>query len=476
MRLIGRTREQRALEYCEASDKSELVCVYGRRRVGKTFLVEQTLSPYFAFHVVGSKNAKTATQLRQFGLELADRGDPGNDAPADWREAFNRLYKTITAPDAPKSPHGKSVVFIDEFPWFAKQRSDFLSAFAAFWNRHSASGQQLLVVICGSATSWIIENMLDSSDELAARVTESIFLEPLTLAESEEYFISSGFDWDRQTILDAHMVFGGLPFFFSLMHPHQSLWENIDRLCLGPRSRLRSETTILLESTMRKSKIYVELFSLLARHKYGMRKQEACDALGYSTSQFIAAIDEVTRCGYVREYRNLSKPRHPKYIQLMDPFILFHYHFIAPTRGEAPKSWSDFATETGRYANWRGNAFEIVCLYHVAQLKRALGINGIETKEYPWASERKAGGAQIDLVIERADRITNLCEMKYTNGPFELDRKSAESLARKREVFKEEAGAKQALKTVVVSVNGTTGNHDGEIAMKIGLDDLFFPA
>lgn len=473
MDMIGRKSESDWLERCESSDKSELVCVYGRRRVGKTFLVERTLGPYMAFHVVGSKDASTASQLREFGLELADRGDGNPAPPQDWREAFNRLYKVVTGPEAPRSPHGKAVVFIDEFPWFAKQRSDFLSAFSAFWNRRSASGRKLLVVICGSATSWIIEHMLDSAGDLAARVTESVFLEPFTLAETKAYFDDRGFGWDEQTVLEAQMVFGGLPFFFSLMHPHMSLWENIDRLCLGARAQLRSETMVLLESTMRKSKVYADLFALLAQHKYGISKRDACDLLGYSQSQFIKAVDEAARCGYVREYRNLGAPHHPKYVMLVDPFILFHYRFIDPREGEPPRRWADFVSDQGRFHSWRGNAFEIVCLYHVGQLKAALGIAGVETKEYPWRSARREGGAQVDLVIERADRVVDLCEMKFTDGPFELTAAVEQALARKRDVYRQETGAKAAVKTVLVSVNGAAGNRGGSIAQTIGLAELF---
>lgn len=473
MDLVGRRSERKTLEYCESTNKSELVCVYGRRRVGKTYLVEQTLSPYFAFHVVGSKNAKTSEQLREFGLELIDRGDQNPNPPVSWREAFNRLYKVVTSADAPKSPHGKAVVFIDEFPWFCRQRSDFLSAFSTFWNRRSSAGQKLLVIICGSATSWVIDHLLESADDLAARVTESIFLEPFTLGESERYFNDRGFGWDRETIIETHMVFGGLPFFFSLMHPHLSLWENIDRLCLAPRAQLKNETMMLLESTMRRSRVYVDLFALLARHKYGVRKQAAFEALGYSSGQFAAATQEAIKCGYIREYRNLGKPQRPKYLQLVDPFILFHYHLIDPPKAEAPKCWSDFVADQGRYSNWRGNAFEIVCLYHVRQLKAALGIGGISTKEYPWMSGSGAGGAQIDLVIERADRVIDLCEMKFTSGPFELTREAERELVRKREVYRRETDTRYACKIVLVSVSGTTGTCDGEIAQQLDVNDLF---
>ncbi|MBR3225795.1 MAG: hypothetical protein IKF78_10805 [Atopobiaceae bacterium] len=473
MNLVGRKRERELLEYCEKTSKSELVCVYGRRRVGKTFLVEQVFAPYFAFHVVGSKEAPTKAQLEEFGLELSDRGDDDPTPPRSWREAFNRLYKVVTSPDAPRSPHGKAIIFIDEFPWFCKQRSDFLSAFSTFWNRRSASAPPLLVIICGSATSWILDNMLSSADDLAARVTESIFLEPFTLAESEKYFDEQGFEWDRETIVETQMVFGGLPFFFSLMHPAQSMWENVDRLCLAPRAQLRRETMILLESTMRRSKIYVELFSLLSQHKFGMRKRDLQRALGYSVAQFTTAVDESVKCGYLREYRNLSKPRHPKYVQLVDPFILFHYHFIEPGIGDPVRRWADFVADQGRYFNWRGNAFEIVCTYHIRQLREAIGIGDVQTKEYPWSSERREGGAQIDLVIERADRVTNLCEMKFTDAPYALSAENERELVRKRELFREETGTRDALKTVLVSLRGTSGVRDGAIAKKVGIDDLF---
>lgn len=473
MEMVGRVQERRCLDRCDGSDKSELVCVYGRRRVGKTFLVEQTLGPFFAFHVVGSKDAATSSQLREFGLELTDRGDPNPNPPADWREAFNRLYKVITAPDAPRSPHGKAVVFIDEFPWFAKQRSDFLSAFSTFWNRRSTTGQKLLVVICGSATSWVIEHVLESAGDMAARVTESIFLKPFALAETKEYFDSRGFGWDERSLIETQMVFGGLPYFFSLMSPHQSLAQSIDRLCLRPRAQLRDETMILLESTMRRSRLYVELFALLAQHRYGVPKAEAMRLLGHSTNQFIKATAEAVKCGYVHEYKNLSKPQNPKYLMLVDPFILFHYRLIEPAHGDSPRSWADFVADQERYTAWRGNAFEIVCLQHVRQLKSALGIGGVLTKEYPWASARKAGGAQVDLVIERADRIVNLCEMKFTDAPYELTSAVEQELVRKREVFREETGTRLALKTVLVSAQGTAGYHDSQIAQIITADDLF---
>lgn len=230
---------------------------------------------------------------------------------------------------------------------------------------------------------------------------------------------------------------------------------------------------ILLESTMRKSRVYADLFALLSKHKYGVLKRELAGLLNYSASQVSKAVDEAAKCGYVHQYRNNGAAGHPKYVMLVDPFILFHYRFIEPSRGDVLLRWSDFVADQGSFHAWRGSAFEIVCLYHIRQLKGALGISGVATKEYPWRSARREGGAQVDLVIERADRVTNLCEMKFTSNPFELTREAERELARKCDVFREETGTRHALKTVLVLVNGTHGYHDATIAQKVSMEDLF---
>ena len=230
---------------------------------------------------------------------------------------------------------------------------------------------------------------------------------------------------------------------------------------------------MLLESTMRRLKLYVALFALLAKHKYGVRKNEVPNYLGCSVSQFEVAVDETVKCGYVREYRCLAKPGNPKYLMLVDPFILFHYQLIDPVQGESYRHWHDFVADEGRYYSWRGKAFEIVCLYHVGRIKEALGISGLATKEYPWVSERVEGGAQVDLVIERPDRTINLCEMKYTDRPLELTRGFEHELINKRDVFREETGTKASLMLVVMSVMGTRGSRDGVVARKLSVGDLF---
>lgn len=472
MRVIGRKTEAAELKRCEKSRKSELVIVFGRRRVGKTFLVEQTFADQFAFRATGVEKGSTKQQLQSFHQRLLAHGDTNRTTPKSWFEAFSRLEAVLSSESVQRSPHGKRVVFLDEFPWFATPRSDFLMAFGEFWNRCGTSTGDYLFIVCGSATSWIIQNILEDTGSLYDRVTCQIHLDPFALAETERFMQDREFGWSRKQIAECQMVFGGLPYFLDLLDPDTSLSQNIDRLCLAPHAMLRGESKKLLEATLKSSPVYGQILDLLAPHKYGLPKEECFEKLGVPKGTFSRAVSDLAKCGYIREYKLWHRHRNPLYLQLVDPFLLFHYRFIED--GPAQASWQDFRAEEGSFANWRGNAFEVLCLQHVEQIKHALGISGVKTNAFPWLSERKAGGAQIDLVIERADGITNLCEMKFTDRPFAISADYEEELLNKADVFREESATDQALKLVMVSASGLSGTaHTEHIAQQITLDDLF---
>ena len=280
MRIIGRIAEKRELERCERSGKSELVCVYGRRRVGKTYLVEQTFAQCFAFRATGVEGGNTRRQLKSFNQRLRECGDEVRTIPRDWFEAFSRLESVLAREEVVRSPHGKRVVFFDEFPWFATARSDFLMAFGEFWNRCGTAAGDLLFIICGSATSWIIGSILESTGSLYNRVTCQVHLAPFNLKESEAFFVDRDFGWTRRQIAECQMVFGGLPFFLDLLDGNESLASNIERLCFAPYALLRHESKKLLEATLKKSPIYGQILDLLARHSHGIRKQDCYKELG----------------------------------------------------------------------------------------------------------------------------------------------------------------------------------------------------
>lgn len=474
MLMIGRKKEVAELRRCERSGKSELVCVYGRRRVGKTYLVEHTFAEYFAFRATGVENGNTRHQLTSFNQRLRDAGDTTRTIPKNWFEAFSRLEAVLAQQSIRRSSHGKLVVFFDEFPWFDTPRSDFLMAFGEFWNRCGTARGDYLFIICGSATSWILGKVLQNTGSLYNRVTCQIHLDAFTLREAKQMLDARGFGWSYGQLAECHMVFGGLPYFLDLLDENESLAQNIDRLCFAPFALLRHESKTLLESTLRKSPVYGEVVNALAGHAYGLRKEECAKRLGIPKGTFTRAVKDLVSCGYVREYKNPAQYRNPLYLQLVDPFLLFQRSFLSGGRDDGPSGWMEFKQDAGRYANWRGHAFELLCLSHIWQIKDALGIAGVKTVAYPWASERIQDGAQIDLVIERADGICDLCEMKYTDTPFAVTADYEKRLLQKREVFCDETGTTLAAKIVMVAAAGVAGvAHTEHIAQVITIEDLF---
>lgn len=472
MKIIGRRNERKELEQCERSEKSELVCVYGRRRVGKTFLVEQTFAGSFAFRATGVESGNTRQQLKSFHQRLKEHGDEIRTIPKDWFEAFSRLDHVLSKKDVILSPHNKKIVFFDEFPWFATPRSDFLMAFGEFWNRRGTESGDYLFIICGSATSWIIKNVLENTGSLYQRVTCQIFLAPFSLHETELFLNDRDFGWARNQIMECQMIFGGLPFFMDLLNRNESLRQNVDRLMFRQRALLRGESNRLLETTLKKNPAYGQVLELLSKYRYGMMRSECQTALKLSAGTFNRVVEDLVKCGYIAEYKRKYEKNKPLYLQLTDSFLLFHYHFLS--KESDITSYSDFVQNTGSFSNWRGYAFELLCLRHIDQIKSALGISGVKTHYFPWVSMNREKGAQIDLVIERDDRITNICEMKCTDNPFILTKEYEKRLLTKRDVFQTETGTKQALKIVLISAEGIAGTaHTEHLADVITLDDLF---
>ncbi len=351
-------RRKKELEYCERSNKSELICVYGRRRAGKTFLVEQTFRE-FAFRAVGLKKGTAKQQLKSFGQRLIEFGDDVKSTPKDWFEAFSRLDKILSLDSVRRSPNGKKIVFFDEFPWFATKWSDFLVAFEDFWNRRGTLNGDIVFIICGSATSWIIKNVIKNTGNMFQRVTKKICIEPFTLSETEAFFKDREFDWSREQIAECQMIFGGLPFFFDLMNTSYSLNQNINRLLFDKDALYRDETKRLLEATLNESPVYGQILSKLAHAKYGIKKAKLQKEIGASNGTYGRAIQDLVDCGYILEYKKKHEEYNPLYVQLMDPFLLFHYHFLS--REKQISSYEDLISNMGGYDNWRGQAFEILC-------------------------------------------------------------------------------------------------------------------
>jgi len=468
--IIGRQAELNVLKNCMESRDSEFLAVYGRRRVGKTFLVRQALEEHFIFYVEGIMNEGMDVQLSNFNKEIVRYG--GNSLPsgASWMDAFENLNKLIEKSEIP----GKKVIFLDEVSSMATLNSGFLSALAHFWNRWMSLRGDILLIICGSATSWIIKNIIGDKGGLHNRLTRQIHLRPFTLKECEEFFKSRNIPLTRYQMTECYMILGGIPYYLKLMKRELSLPQNIDALYFAQDAPLRNEYRFLYDSLFSHPDNHIKIVETLAKVGHGMTRKDIADETGLANSgRLTTTLGELIDCGFVREYLAYGKKERDRLYQLIDPFTLFHLRFHDKRKVYSEDYWLHFST-TSAHAAWSGYAFERVCLQHIEQIRKALGIFGVLTEIYSWRSKAIVPGAQIDLVVDRADNVVNLCEIKYSSSPHRIEKSYAEKLRNKRAAFLEETRtAKSAHVTMITTFGLVRNEYSNEILSQIQLDELF---
>jgi hypothetical protein len=469
-RIIARKAEISILKACLESDRSEFISVYGRRRVGKTYLVRELFEAQMTFYATGLLNEETAVQIDNFNQALRARIG-GVDAQAQtWREAFANLAKLI------EQPHkgDKTVVFLDEVPWMDAPDSGFLAALDHFWNHFASGRHDVLLIVCGSATSWMTSNLLNNYGGLHNRLTRQIYLEPFTLAECEQYYLARGLAYTKYQMVEAYMIFGGVPYYMALMEAGLSLYQNVDALYFADRAPLRNEYPNLFNSLFKKAEWHIALIEFLSSKSKGMTREDIIKEGGFPDSgKTSELLDDLQNNGFIRVYRSFGKKKRGRFYQVVDPFVLFHLRFDDKRGLYSEKYWLQFSA-TPAYGAWSGIAFERVCLLHLRQIKNSLGIGGVLTEVSAWRSNWYQPGAQIDLVIDRNDKIINLCEMKFSSEEYTLDKNDDDALRNKRAAFKAETGTRKALQTTLVTTYGLRRNaYANAITVQLTLDDLF---
>ena len=472
MKLIGREREKDALEQCLLSNRPEFVVVYGRRRVGKTFLIREYFNERFSFYATGLTDEKTKGQLRGFNASLNNYGYEDKRIPADWFEAFERLRKLLESNIVYRDPvSNKRVIFLDELPWMDTARSDFKSALEYFWNSWASAQEDLVLIACGSATSWIITNLLANKKGFHNRVTRRIHLAPFTLAECEKLFELNGIVLTRAQIIESYMIFGGVPYYLNLMDSRLSLAQNVNELCFKEWGALRDEYHSLFHSLFDKPDKHMAILNALSKNKAGMTRAELSDVKEIGGGSVLTKdLRELEECGFIRKYSVTAKRRDDSFYQIIDPFSLFCIKFLGNKKFD---SWNEYINSPG-FNSWRGNSFEIVCFNHIAQIKSALGIQGIETAEYAWKGKSFGKGAQIDLVICRKDGVTNLCEMKFTNEEYALDAQEYKKIQNRLTQFREQTGSRDAIHVTMICGSGYKSNKYSGIIQNVILGNELF--
>lgn len=470
--FIGREREYGDLRATLDSDKSEFVAVYGRRRIGKTFLIRETFGYRFSFEHTGIKDAPQKAQLREFAESLVRHGRRRRKVPADWHEAFRLLEQLLEA----DRTSGKKVVFLDECPWMDTPKSGFLGALDHFWNGWATMRKDIVLVICGSAASWVSSRIDENAGGLHNRLTRHVYMRPFTLRECDMLAKARGVSMSRAQTLECYMVFGGVPYYWELLRKDLGLAGNIDRLLFDRGGDLRGEYDHLYTALFRRPEPYLALIRALGRKRAGMTRKELCAEAGLeSNGNLTKMLAELEQCDFIRAYSAPGKVKREAIYQLIDNFTLFYFRFLDGVLNPDPEFWSS-AERTQPVRVWCGLAFERVALQHLQQIKRKLGISGVAATAFAWSHPGGGGetGAQIDLVLERADRVTNICEIKYTSSPFEITDEYAAALRRKREVFASQTGTADAIHLTMVSAAGVVRNANwNAIQSEVSLDDLF---
>lgn len=472
--MIGRKKEQNILEDCLRSKRGEFLVVYGRRRIGKTYLIKKYFNERFSFYATGLSNANTREQLRAFGTSLNEYGADGKSLPKDWYEAFGGLKKLLQQEGAVRDLiTGKKVVFLDELPWMDTARSNFKSALEYFWNSWGSTQDDLLLIVCGSATSWIIDNLLGDRGGFYNRITRHMHLMPFTLAECEELYRSNDIIMTREQIVESYMIFGGVPYYLNCMDRRLSLAQNVEALLFSVNGQLYSEYDRLLRSLFKKYEKHTAVLDELSKTKSGILRTElAKNRLIGDGAPLTKVLSELEQSGFIRKYQNYSKEKQGFYYQIVDPFLLFCYRFVKKREHE---SWVNYINTPG-YFSWMGHAFELVGLLHISQIKKILGVSGVETTAYAWRSKKSSPGAQIDLIIDRRDGVVNICEMKYSTDPYEITAGYEKELKNKISVFINETGCKKVVHLILILMHGLKENIYSSVVVRVITGDEIFDA
>ena len=469
--MLGREEEKRILLSLLESEKSEFVAIYGRRRVGKTYLVRETFNYNFAFQHTGLQGGSIHEQLEEFANSLIMAGMKKVKRPKNWSQAFFMLGQYLsTIPN-------KKVIFIDELPWLDTPNSKFVAALDHFWNGWATARKDIVLVVCGSATSWIIDKVVMNYGGLHNRLTEQIYLRPFTLRECEQYALEKNLGMSRRNILETYMVLGGIPFYWDMLRKDLSWAQNIDRMFFHPNAKMRNEFDALYKSLFRCPKSYIDVVSVLATKKIGMTRNEIMAALrGDSGGTLTKTLRELEQCDFIRSYNSIGKAKKETVYQLIDNFTLFYFKFMIDGTINAKDYWSHVISKPV-YNAWSGLAFERVCFQHIDQIKHALGISGVISNVYSWVYASKSPeerGTQIDMLIDRDDNIINLCEMKFSQGEYELTEKYDLDLRNKIGTFQTKTKTRKGISIVMITSYGLKRNNWANgINAQITMDDLF---
>ncbi len=449
--FIGREEEIRILTKAYEHSEARFVAIFGRRRVGKTYLIRKVFDDKVAFYMTGLSGVTAKQQIFNFHTALLRQGGNFATVPKNWFSAFQNLIDFLES-----SHKAKKVVFLDELPWLASKKSDFLSALEHFWNSWASARADILLVVCGSSASWMVNELIKNKGGLHNRVTDRIRLEPFSLRETEAFLRARNPHIDRYSIVQLYMAMGGIPYYLDAVSEQESAMQNIERICFSRNGILREEFTFLLQSLFSKAEHHIAILTALATKNMGLTRNQLVEASKlHNSGRLTLMLAELEESGFVQSYMPFGKNKRDMLYRLSDFYTAFYFKFIRNATILDENNWLN-ALESGRYNAWKGFAFEQVCLSHIRQIKRALGIQGVVTQSAAWQSTE--AGAQIDLLIDRKDRVINIFEIKFSENTYTITQSYAAQLAQKIAIFKETTQTKKSVLLTMITPFGVQTN------------------
>ena len=478
MELIGRQREIDFFNRVYLSKKAEFIAVYGRRRVGKTYMIRQLYQDKWCFSHTGlspmekEKNGASLLdiQLQNFASSLRQYGSDIDKTPSNWLEAFDELIELLKRHRKKK----RCVVFIDELPWLDTERSSFMMAFEHFWNGWASAQPNIMLITCGSSTSWMEDKLINNKGGLYGRVTGEVHLAPFTLSECEQYYRYRGINMPRYDQLQCYMIFGGIPYYMDRLQSGKSLAENVDAAFFEKRAPLRGEFERLFASLFTNMSDYVKVVRLLATRREGFSRSDIALHTGIPYGGGLTKIlKSLIASDFIVDYIHYQGSSRDRRYRLVDNFCLFFTKFVDGVSSMSSSFWRDNQLSPKLNA-WRGFAFESVCFGHVDKIKAALGIAGVHTVVTPWHSKMLDDGTQVDMVLDRDDRIVNICEIKYSSTQYVITKMYDRKLQEKVQAFLQETGTKKTAVLTMISTYGLkTNEYSGHIQRSLTMDCLF---
>ena len=475
--IIGRKNEIAELKRYYTSGRAEFIAVYGRRRVGKTFLINEVFHDDMVFHHTGlspydrRRKITLKDQLQNFYFSLLRHGMEDIAQPKSWMEAFFLLERFLETCDN----GSRQVVFIDELPWMDTARSGFLTALEAFWNGWGNMRHNLMLVVCGSATSWMLDNLISNKGGLYGRLTGEIKLSPFTLKECEDFYISRGIKMSRYNTTQAYMIMGGIPFYMNFFNPSYSLAQNIDALFFARNAKLGDEFDRLFNSVFDNAEDCMRIVRLLSSRHAGYTRKEIAEKTGLSPNgDLTKMLKALIGSDFVVTYVPFGATKREEYYKLIDSFCWFWLHFKEGKKIVQQDFWQQHLKESD-IASWRGIAFEEVCLQHITQIKYSLHIAGVSSQESSLVlkGDDEVDGMQIDLLIQRADDVVNVCEMKFYKSPFTVTKQYAQVLSARMQTLEKKFPALTFHLTYIGGTELVRNEYSDLFTSSLTLDDLF---